>query len=399
MDRGFDHFFGFLGGFSDHFTGSPDYRLDREPFRDFGKNYYSSDHFTDRAINFIRKKDSNKPFFIYLSYQAPHNPLQADAEDIRKYRGKYLGGWQKIREARFTRQKASGIVPANAKLPAYPQNLPDWATLSTAQRDLEDLRMSVYAAMIDRMDRGINRLLESLEQTGHSGNTLILFLSDNGADPFSVVDQANLQKGKLPGTRGSNWQPGVGWAYASVTPWRLYKIGQHAGGITTGAIAWWPGGLHGPGRILPNPVHVVDIMPTLLDLIQKSEPDGAGESFLPALTHSDWRRNGPLFFQYMDNRAIRTAEWSLAEVDGSGWELFHHDDPLETLNLADQSPDVVAKLDNQWLEWWKTESKSPEYMPETTRNHRDYKPQGDRGSGQIYQPTPMPPALSGHPPP
>jgi len=165
-----------------------------------------------------------------------------------KYRGKYLQGWQAVREARFRRQKELGIVPGNARLPDYPQNLPDWDSLSPEQRDLEDLRMAVFAAMIERMDRGIGRLVEALEQSGQAGNTLILFLSDNGTDPFSVVDQAMLKRGRLPGDRGSNYQPGMGWAYASVTPWRLYKISQHAGGIATGAIAWWPNGLHGPGR-------------------------------------------------------------------------------------------------------------------------------------------------------
>jgi len=408
LDRGFDHFFGFLGGFSDHFGGASDYRLDRGPFNDFGTNYYSSDAFTDRAIHFIQdqpKGAAGQPFFLYLSYQAPHNPLQAPPDDIQKYRGKYLAGWQAIREARFKRQKELGLIPANAELPAYPQNLPDWNSLTPAQRDLEDLRMSVFAAMVERLDRGIGRLVDVLRQTGLATNTLILFLSDNGADSFSVMDQPMLKQDKLPGDPGSNWQPGTGWAYASVTPWRLYKISQHAGGVTTGAIAWWPGATGQPGRIEGSPLHMVDVLPTCMELAghASNKPSAAskagavaGESFLPLLKGQTWRRQGPLYFQYMDNRAIRTAEWTLAEVDGAGWELFNiATDPLETQNLAAQQPDVTNDLSGRWLQWWRGQSGAADYQPKSTRGNPHYKPQGDCGSGVPYQPSAMPARLAG----
>lgn len=402
-DRGFDHFFGFLDGFADHFAGSKNYQLDRAPFTEFGSDYYSSDAFTARAIAFIRSAPppagvARKPFFLCLSYQAPHNPLQAPAEEIRKYRGRYLAGWQAVREARFRRQKELGLVPAEATLPAYPQNLPDWNTLTPAQRDLEDLRMAVYAAMVERMDRGIGRVLEALAAAGQGENTLVLFLSDNGTDSFSVMDAPLLAQGKLPGDPRSNWQPGTGWAYASVTPWRLYKISQHAGGVTTGAIAWWPGAIVRPGRIERSPVHLVDILPTLLAAAAPGAQDAAiaGESFWPLLRGQAWRREGPLYFQYMDNRAIRTAEWTLAEVDGQGWELFRAgQDPLENENLAAQHPEVVAELGARWLHWWRTQSGEAEYTPTSTQTGPHYRPQGDRGSGQRYVPSAMPAALTG----
>lgn len=408
MDRGFDHFYGFLGGFSDHFAGGKDYRLDRQPFTDFGTNYYSSDAFTDRAIRFIKsssKADADAPFFLYLSYQAPHNPLQAPREDILKYRGKYLGGWQVAREARFRRQRALGIMPRAARLPDYPRNLPDWSSLSAEQRDLEDLRMAVFAAMIERMDQGIGRLVEALKKSGKAEDTLILFLSDNGTDPFSVVDRAMLKRGLLPGDPRSNYQPGTGWAYVSVTPWRLYKISQHAGGVTTGAIAWWPKGIPNPGRIEAAPLHVVDVMPTLLALAESGHfgaPIGqaavkaTGCSFLPLFKGRPWQRNGPLFFQYMDNRAIRTDRWTLAEVDGAGWELFDTiSDPLETENLALENSAIVSRLNGQWLDWWRAESGEPAYKPKTTRGNAHYKPQGDRGSGSRYNPSSIPSRLAG----
>ncbi len=395
MDRGFDHFFGFLGGFGDHLAGSKDFRLDREPFTDFGTDYYSSDAFTDRAIQFIRSPKSgqkDQPFFLYLSFQAPHNPLQASKTDILKHRGKYSEGWQAVREARFKRQKEIGIVPSDAKLPDYPENLPAWETLSPEQRDLEDLRMSVYAAMIERMDQGIGRLMKVLKESGVDENTLILFMSDNGADSFSVMDKAMLNQGKLPGDAGSNWQPGTGWAYAAVTPWRLYKISQHGGGVTTGAIAWWPGNTGKAGRIEHSQVHMIDVLPTVNELLkQKAGDEIAGESFLSLLKAESWQRKNSLYFQFMDNRAIRTSEWTMVEVDEAGWELFRiKNDPLENENLVSQNPEVVKNLQNDWLKWWQLQSGDVVYTPKSTKTGPHYKPQGDRSSGVSYQPTAMP---------
>ncbi len=399
MDRGFDHFFGFLDGFADHFAGSKNFRLDNEPFTDFGADYYSSDAFTDTAIRFVETREEgkkDKPFFLYLSFQAPHNPLQAPREEILKHRGKYMGGWQAIREARFRRQKEMGIVPVNAALPAYPMNLPKWESLSPEQQDLEDLRMSVYAAMVERMDKGISRLLVSLSNSGQLDNTLILFMSDNGTDSFSKADQNMLKLERLPGDPNSNWQPGTGWAYASVTPWRLYKISQHAGGVTTGAIAWWPGKTGKPGRIEHCPVHMIDVLPTLLEVTnqQPANLKISGESFLPLLSGNHWERKNPLYFQFMDNRAIRTSEWTMAEVDGAGWELFRAgNDPLETKDLAADYPGIVKTLEAQWMKWWKEESRDTVYTPKSTKTGEHYDPQGDRGSGKPYKPSAMPAKL------
>jgi len=402
MDRGFDHFFGFLDGFADHFGGSKNFRLDRDPFMDFGPDYYSSDAFTDRAIRFIKSQSTGKadqPFFLYMSYQAPHNPLQAPKTDILKHRGKYSGGWQAVREERFRHQKEMGIVPANATLPDYPKNLPQWESLTAEQRDLEDLRMSVYAAMVERMDLGIARLIQALTESGQLNSTLILFMSDNGTDSFSKADETMLRLEKLPGDPNSNWQPGTGWAYASVTPWRLYKISQHAGGVTTGAIAWWPGNLGKPGRIEHSPIHMIDVMPTLLEATNQSSANikVAGESFLPLLKGNSWKRKDPLFFQFMDNRAIRTSKWTMAEVDGTGWELFRiGSDPLENVDLTGKNPKIVAALETQWLKWWKAESGDSTYIPKSTKTGEHYNPQGDRGTGKPYEPSAMPLKLKEH---
>jgi arylsulfatase A-like enzyme len=394
MDHGFDHFFGFLDGFADHFDGSPSYRLNRARFDDFGPDFYSSDALTDGALKFIQS--SEQPFFLYLAYQAPHNPLQAPKDDIMKFRGRYLKGWQKIREARFMKQKELGIVARDAALPPYPGNLPPWESLTPEQMDLEDLRMSVYAAMVARMDQGIGRVMDAVHAIGSSRPTLVLFMSDNGADSFSVMDAEMLKRGKLPGDRASNWQPGTGCAYASVTPWRLYKISQHAGGVTSGAIAWWNGGPPGnAGSISDSPIHMVDVMPTFMRFAGENL-NTAGESFAPLLTGETWKRARPMFFQYLDNRAIRTTSHALVEVDGNGWELFDaRADRQETRDLAKEKPEVVATLEKQWLDWWAAQGMKNGYQPEPSRGSQHYRPQGDRGSGDAYPPSTMPAALSG----
>lgn len=393
MDHGFDHFFGFLGGFASHFDGAADYHLDRKPFKDFGKGYFSTDAFAERATRFIDRsvtKHPDQPFFLYLSFQAPHNPLQAPRAQIESHRGKYRSGWQAIREARFSRQKELGIVDEDAALPDYPDNLPKWEALTDAQRDLEDLRMATYAAMVEGIDSAVGKVVDRLKAHRRLDNTLLVFMSDNGADPFSSADPAMLAHGKLPGDRGSNYQPGFGWAYACGTPWRLYKISQHAGGVTTGGIFHWPAEMKEKGLIRHDAVHFVDLMPTFLNAAGFPSEARAGESFLPVLKGDPWKRRAPMFFQYMDNRAVRNDHWTLVEVDGAGWELYDtRTDPLETTNLAEAQPKVVQQLSSRWSDWWKRET-GKAYVPKSTATGPHYTPQGDRGTGRRYQPSSMP---------
>jgi arylsulfatase len=404
-NKGFDYFFGFLGGYASYYKGFKSYRLNSEKFTDFGENYYSTKAFTERAIDFVSKTDasSKKPFFLYLSYQAPHNPLQAPMEAIMKYRGKYLKGWEAIRNERIKRQIKMGIIDKSTPIPDYPKNLPNWESLSDAQKDLEDLRMSVYAAMVDQMDAGIGKLIKVLKETKQADNTLIVFLSDNGSDSFSVMDKSLLKRGLLPGDVGSNFQPGTGWAYASVTPHRLYKISQHGGGVKTGAIVWWPNKIKEKGIIKSEHIHFVDIMPTILEATsnKKNKQSNSlinslsGKSFLNLFESKNWKRKSPLFFQFQDNRAIRTAKWSLVEVDDNGWELYsNQNDPLETNDLSKIKKNVLKKLDKKWNQWWKKYNAGADYKPISTADSPHYKPQGDKGSGVTYKPSAMPKNLS-----
>ncbi len=400
-ERGFDYFFGFLGGFSSYYSGSKDYRENKNTFTNFGKDFYSTDAFTNKAIEFIKPNinSSDKPFFLYLAYQSPHNPLQAPKEDVMKYRGVYLKGWQAIREARIKNQIKFGIIKPNTALVDYPQNLPNWESLSPEQKDLEDLRMSVYAAMVEKMDDGVGKLMNALKENGQQNNTLIFFLSDNGNDPFSSTSENMLQKGILPGEAAGNWQIGMGWAYAGVAPYRLYKISQHGGGVTTGAIAWYPSVIKQAGKINTSPLHVVDIMPTFLNIAnaEKSSMSGlSGQSFMPVLKGEKLERKTPMFFQFVDNRAIRNDKWCLTEVDGNGWELYDiTTDVLETKDLSKHFPKVVDELASTWLNWWKKEGNKESYESGSSKTGGHYTPQGDRGSGQIYKPSAMPSELSG----
>ncbi|WP_280818671.1 arylsulfatase [Tamlana crocina] len=401
-NKGFDYFFGFLGGFSSYTRGGKDYRVNDKKFEDFGDDYYSTDAFSEHAVQFVKssKEPNQQPFFLYLSYQSPHNPLQASKEDIIKYRGSYIKGWQSIRELRIKKQKQIGIIKGNVPLPEYPMNLPKWDSLTAAQKDLEDLRMSVYAAMVERMDVGIGKLMDALKATGQDDNTLIVFLSDNGTDSFSVMDSVLLKRGLLPGDEGSNYQLGTGWAYASVSPLRLYKISQHAGGVKTGAIVRWPNGIAKPNSIKTEQLNLVDFMPSFMELAQNRpvsrNQNLAGQSFIPLLKEQAWQRHAPMFFQFMDNRAVRTDKWTLVEVDGNGWELYNIEkDPFETNNIAEKHKNKVAELEALWLNWWKIESGEDAYQPESTSTSPHYKAQGDRGSGEQYIPSAMPERLKG----
>jgi arylsulfatase len=402
IDRGFDRFFGHLSGASAFFPPlDASFRLDKEPFEVKDPEFYATDAITDYALDFIKaskRVEPKKPYFMYLAYNAPHNPLQAPREDIAKYRGKYLEGWTAIKERRYLRMQALGIISPKTKLAPHPTNLPLWETLSPAQKDLEDLRMATYAAMIDRMDQNIGRLLDSLAADGLTENLLVIFMSDNGASPYARTDEIMLKQGKLPGDPGSNWEIGVGWAHISNTPLRLYKRNQHEGGISTPFIAWWPGQIAEPSSITAQPAHIIDLMPTFLELAGgsysaagkgKNLPPLPGKSLLPILQGETRKPHEALYFQLFDHRAIRVGNWKLTAVDGKDWELYDlAEDRSETNDLSQTQPDKVQELAAQWEHWWLEAYGKPytQFRNPTPPAHlRD-----DRQGGAPYVPTAMP---------
>ena len=268
-----------------------DIPVDKKPF-------YKTDVITDYALKWIDESlDKNKPFFLYLPYHVAHYPLQARKEDIAKYRGKYLIGWDKIREQRFAKMKHLGLMPQATKIspphgndnryrgpccyagyhadkdPGYSRQRKEvplyrpWVELDSTRKDALDLEMSVYAAMIDRMDQNIGRILTELRKKGALDNTLILFLIDNGACPYD----SNRDFDHAPGEADSYRSLSAAWANAANTPFRYFKWSGHEGGCNTPFIAFWPDVIQ-KGTITDQPGHIVDIMPTFLDVMNTGYP-------------------------------------------------------------------------------------------------------------------------------
>ncbi|MEP0366893.1 MAG: arylsulfatase [Cyclobacteriaceae bacterium] len=329
---------------------------------------YKTDFITGYALRWLDEAfQKTEPFFLYLPYHAAHYPLQARPEDIKKYREKYLKGWDKIRKERFEKMQNLGVLPDNAKLspaqnnlnkfrgpyiPEYTDYYP-WNGLSDAQKDSLDLEMAVYAAIIDRMDQNIGRVLKKLEENGELENTLILYLNDNGSCPFYANKIPYVQ----PGSAGSYWSLRTTWANLGNTPYRQYKQTGYEGGSHTPFIAYWP------GKIAPNTIthqvgHVVDIAPTLLDVLNIDYPDSIkgyatlplhGSSLLPVFMNEE-RREPDYFISGLDKfRMFRSGNYKIVRLNGEDWELYDIiKDPTELVNLADSLPNKVIELSNYY---------------------------------------------------
>ena len=388
--RGFDEFYGMLGGFNSCWQENPFYtRLPgNHPSREYAANqFYSTDVFGDYAMEFVDQgQAAQKPWFLYLAFNAAHFPLHAYEEDIQKYEPIYAQGWDKIRERRLIRQQELGIVPRELKLSPrghIPLNLfnketgwaekenPAWDSLAPdRQRDLAR-RMAVYAAMIDRMDRNIGRITAHLKDIGCFENTVIFFLSDNGAcaewDPFGfdVSSSANniLHRGddlKKVGGPESYVSYGSGWANACNTPWRLYKHYGHEGGIATPAIIHWPVGLTRKGETDGRPSYLPDVMATCLELAGAPYPvernghkiiSPEGKSLVGLLKGKSAEAE-IIFMEHEGNRAIRAGQWKLVALAGRPWELYDMEkDRAEMTDLALSSPLKVKELEAKWQAW------------------------------------------------
>lgn len=326
---------------------------------------YMTDFITDYALDWLDEAfRKNEPFFLYLPYHAPHYPLQARPEDIAKYRGKYLEGWDKLREERYARMKEMGVITENTKLSKPTSNInkfrgpfiPEfkdyypWESVSEAKKDSLDLEMAVFAAMIDNMDQNIGRVLQKLKENGKLENTLIMFLSDNGSCPYTSNDIPDVQ----PGPANSFWSLRAAWANASNTPLRYFKQYGHEGGSHTPFIAYWPEVIE-PNTITDQVGHVVDIAPTFLDIFNTEYPDSIngfktlslhGKSLLPVFEGK--QREEPEYFISGLNafRMFRMGEWKIVRVNNEdNWQLYNMiDDPSETNDLSEKYPDKVKEL-------------------------------------------------------
>ena len=359
--RGFDRYFGLISGASSYFEVIKNQRavrqmaLDDTPWTPPEEGFYMTDAFTDYAIQFLQEHaadEVSQPFFLYLAYTAPHWPLHALPEDIAKYADRYHIGWDSLRLERHDRMLAMGLIDERHVIPPRPERLSAWEDADNK----EDwaLRMAVYAAMVDRMDQGIGRVITQLRAMDALDNTLVVFLADNGGCAESIGYRQLHDSTRAPGERGSYVAYQEGWAMSSNTPFRLYKQWVHEGGILTPFIAHWPQGITQPGSIINGPGHVIDLLPTIQEIAQGEPTMTDGNSLVPHFngvsSDSDDRT---LYWEHIGHRAIRQGDWKLVLDRRMGeWELYNLDvDPVEAQDLMASHPDHADQLAALWYTW------------------------------------------------
>jgi len=375
VQRGFDHAFAFLGGGSSYLYGPVLQKGIREPgpfYEDYkaisfrsDPDFYATDKITDYAVRYvIDAAKTPKPFFLYLAYNAPHWPLQARKVDIEKYKGVYDIGWDSIRTRRLKRQIELGIIPANTRPSIKDNDIPNWNSLTYEEQIFWSRKMEVYAAMVDRLDQQIGRVLETLKETKAAGNTVIFFLSDNGApvEDVSRFQGAVANEGPV-GTAGSFESQSKNWSYASNTPYRAFKSYAYEGGIRTPFIAWYPTQIKA-GAILQGNGHIIDLAPTFYDLAGVVYPEKynginpyklPGKSLKNILLQQTPLQERPVFWERAGNRAVRLGKWKLVSIFPSyQWELYDiSEDGGETHDLAAQNVEIVNKLSRLYFDWAK----------------------------------------------
>jgi arylsulfatase len=325
--------------------------------------WYSSNLFVDWTTKFIKQADAaNKPFFVYLPFVNVHFPVMAPPEEIARFRGKYKQNWDTLRQARFERQKAMGIVGPDEVLPERLPNTYNWDKLTPAQRDRFDKIMATYAADITAMDKAIGTLIDRLEASGELDNTLILFMSDNGGNAESGPD-GRLKNAKVLGGPKSTTFVGMNWATLQNTPFQYFKHYTEEGGIATPLIAYWPDGIDAKldGGFVRAPGHLIDVMPTLVEVSGATYPATfhgheivpmQGRSFAPAFHGEALHRDTPIFWEHEGNRAVRDGKWKLVARFRKPWQLFDMShDRSETRDLAAAKPALVRKMAAQWDKW------------------------------------------------
>ena len=326
------------------------------------KDWYSTDLWTTFGLKFIDEaREAKQPFFLYLAHNAPHFPLQAPADAIAQFRGKYKSGWDALRDQRHARQIEFGIIDKSWQVAPRPAEVSAWKDVASEEQDRFDHLMATYAACVHRMDAAIGDLVNGLKQRGVYDNTLILFMSDNGGNAES--GPGGRTKGN-PTQADSDWFCGESWAHLQNTPFRRYKHFNHEGGISTPLIVHWPATLAkgaGQGRLTHEPGHLIDIMATCVDVSGAKYPTEfhgqpiqplEGRSLVPAFTGKPIQREA-LFWEHEGNAAVRVGDWKLVRLGRVGpWELYNlKSDRTEQHNLAAEYPDRAKELATQWDAW------------------------------------------------
>ncbi|MGB6220822.1 MAG: arylsulfatase [Haloferula sp.] len=356
-DFGFQRYFGHLSGACDYFTGDKTFRLNGQPWTVPAKGFYTTVTKVDFALEFLKEaRSETKPWFLYVAFNAPHAPLQPLKEDYDKYRTKYESGWDVMNRERHAKQQELGIFVPEVDPAPRESSIPAWKDLTPELRDWESRRMAALAALIDRLDQEIGRLVADIEAAGELDNTLILFVNDNGACPY---DRTSTGMNREPYQAGVHWSDSTGWSWARNTPFRYYKQNQFEGGITSPAIAHWPAGLKAkPGSITHSPAHLVDILPTLAEIggaeipttFPGREPTAlAGTSLTPIFAGESPETRPPLHFMFATDRGFRDGDWKIVSFRRQPWELYNiAEDRTELHDLAAKHPERVEKMVQQW---------------------------------------------------
>jgi arylsulfatase len=379
--RGYDKYFALIGGTSHQFYPHP-FKLREVDF--FVRNgvkleqfttekkptdFYLTDEIANQALGFLDEtKGSGKPFFLFIAFNAPHFPIQARPEDIAKYRGKYLKGWDVVRSARYQKLLSLGIIRPEWKLSPRDSLIPEWNQLRQSEQEAWDLKMAVFAAMVDRVDYNVGRILDKLVALGVDKNTYVIFLSDNGASheyPFPLWKQTREVSEYVKPLTADNPESYVGyeynWANVSNTPFRSFKHWEQEGGISTPFI------VYAPSKVAPNtfvhaPSHIIDIQPTLLALAGVTYPatfqgntlvPQEGQSLQAAFEGKTYTGHDVLYWEHQGNRAVRKGDWKIvSSYPDNVWELYNiKDDRTELHNLASGQPEKVKELENLYHAW------------------------------------------------
>ncbi len=368
IDRGFQEYYGLMDGCCHYFNPAkpdPDFKRNRirvfghndQLIRQFPEDYYSTDAFTDHAVNQIQRMAQNEaPYFLHVCYTAPHYPLHAPEADVQRYLGRYKSGWNELRKERHQKLVQLGLIDPGWKLPGSDPEAGSWE--DQKHKEWQDRRMAVYAAMIDRMDQGIGRILEAIDASGEQNQTMVLFLSDNGgcSERYGQDRPENV-----PGSPDFYMTCGPGWAFAQNTPFRRYKTWMHEGGISTPLIVRWPETIQ-PNTVTHQVGYIIDFMPTFLEAAKADYPLSykgnsiipmEGKSLIPVFHGRHREGHNTLWWEFYGNRAIREGDWKLVwDRKVKEWELYHmRHDRTEMVDLASQYPERVRKMSSSWNHW------------------------------------------------
>jgi arylsulfatase len=380
-DAGFDHSYR-LEDTDRYFSPHSHFEDDKElPAPKLDEGYYATTAIADHAIRCLKEhaeRHPREPFFQYVAFIAPHFPLHVPADDFARYRDRYRQGWDVVRRERWERMRAMGIVDSElsavdpALKPRYlkpglletigPGEIDHaavWTELSAEQQSLQATKMALHAAMVDRMDHEIGRVVDELRAMGALDNTVIFFLSDNGADATLLVRGDGHDRQAPPGSAASFYCLGPGWASASNAPFRRHKVWVHEGGISTPLIVHWPRGIAARGELRRQVGHVIDFVPTIVELAgglaastaDRAAPPLQGRSLVPAIAGDEPVEREYLFFSHEGNRALRVGDWKLVSASelGNAWELYDLSrDRAESVNLAGKEPERLGEMAAEW---------------------------------------------------